>query len=273
MRTCCPACKTCFILAPEDITAAGGKVRCGQCHTVFDTLSHLVGTPAEPATTVEPVIEPPPAAHSTERKRRAVVISRPPRREEPAAKVVDEAPIEQADQTANEEKELPWHLGEPPTRHALWPTVGWFLGSLLMLFLLAAQYIYIERYTYVTKPSLRPWLELACRYSGCELPPRRATGQILMLDNTIQSHPQLQDSLLITATLLNKAGFAQPYPVVELVMVDLDQKVIARRRFRPREYLVDGDPGEPFAEENEAHLQLEVVDPGRDAVGFEFNLL
>lgn len=42
MKTCCPSCKTIFRITPEQLKARAGKVRCGQCRTVFNALDALL---------------------------------------------------------------------------------------------------------------------------------------------------------------------------------------------------------------------------------------
>jgi predicted Zn finger-like uncharacterized protein len=67
MLTQCPECKTTFRLNVTQLKAAGGRVRCSRCHTVFDALDNLF----EPT----PPVEEQPAAQTPE----------PPREEEVAA--------------------------------------------------------------------------------------------------------------------------------------------------------------------------------------------
>ena len=81
----------------------------------------------------------------------------------------------------------------------------------------------------------------------------------------------VRGALMISATLRNDAPFAQPYPVVSLVLADAQGHRVAMRRLRPSEYLDDSEslragmaPGAVTA------LVLEVEDPGNKAVAFEF---
>jgi hypothetical protein len=119
--------------------------------------------------------------------------------------------------------------------------------------------------------TLRPLLSQMCELTGCRLPPRRELGKIVLGNHLVQSHPRYENSLLITATLVNRADFSQPYPIVEVVMTDLGQRVVARRRFLPGEYLVGNSDPDGLNPGSEVPLMLEVVDPGKNAVGFEFN--
>jgi predicted Zn finger-like uncharacterized protein len=58
MFTECPTCQTIFRLTAEDLRRAQGKVRCGECHAVFNALESL----AE-----EPAVAPPPVADTGRR--------------------------------------------------------------------------------------------------------------------------------------------------------------------------------------------------------------
>ena len=49
MLTRCPSCTTTFRVTPEQLKARQGRVRCGQCQTVFNALETLVEEPATAA--------------------------------------------------------------------------------------------------------------------------------------------------------------------------------------------------------------------------------
>ncbi len=390
MYTQCPSCSTFFRITTEQLQAAGGKVRCGECHGVFYAPDHLTeNLPAEirhaaPASRDEPLYEtllretplpeePQPAAaeeppqetgHSlssdldelfdTGATTAPADIARDTPLE-PPAEDAGPLPLPPADPygeedieallkhtppdptTDNEpaEFELPWDdipadmppagetaaldadpasldidtapdtvddfdLPEPelttarsvagpaaaplsplsamladeaatPPRSRLLAGSLWTLGSLLLLATLVMQYLYLNRAMVVHYPELRPLLETLCDYTGCQLPARRDLGALTLLERDIRSHEQYQGALMISATLLNRATFAQPYPAVEVVMRDLGGKVVAARRFQPQEYLPgDATPHHLLAPQGTAQLVLDVTDPGSEAVGFEF---
>jgi hypothetical protein len=149
-------------------------------------------------------------------------------------------------------------------------TILWALGIVLMCGTLVLQYLYYHRLQLVENPQLRPVLTTLCELTGCELPPRRDLGRIELTEHLMQFHPNYEQSLLISATLANRADFDQPYPLVEIVMTDIEQRVVAQRRFPPEQYLHNYHSGNSFRANSEVPLQLEVLDPGNDAVGFEF---
>ncbi len=148
-------------------------------------------------------------------------------------------------------------------------TVLWGLGIVLMCAALVLQYLYYFRLQLVENPQLRPLLTTMCEVTGCALPPRRDLGRIELSEHLMQFHPNYEQSLLITATLANRAEFAQPYPLIEVVMTNIEQQVVARRHFTPQQY-IPKLTNDSFPANSEIPLMLEVVDPGNNAVGFEF---
>lgn len=54
MQTRCPECQTSFRVTPEQLKARAGKVRCGQCQSVFNALDSLVDAPASAPAANEP---------------------------------------------------------------------------------------------------------------------------------------------------------------------------------------------------------------------------
>ncbi len=148
-------------------------------------------------------------------------------------------------------------------------TVLWGLGIVLMCAALVLQYLYYFRLQLVENPQLRPLLTTMCEVTGCVLPPRRDLGRIELSEHLMQFHPNYEQSLLITATLANRAEFAQPYPLIEVLMTNIEQQVVARRHFTPQQY-IPKLTNDSFPANSEIPLMLEVVDPGNNAVGFEF---
>jgi predicted Zn finger-like uncharacterized protein len=155
--------------------------------------------------------------------------------------------------------------------HGTWGAVA---ASLLLIALLVGQYGYVERYRLAAVPQLRPVLEFGCQLLGCDLPLRHDVGRVEILQREVRDHPQVDDALLIHVTFANQADFVQPYPVFAVSFSDVSGTPVATRRFRPDEYLSDTrnsaggmQPGE------RAQLMLEVVDPGPNAVSFQFDFL
>lgn len=153
-------------------------------------------------------------------------------------------------------------------------TAGWVAAILGLLALLIFQYVYFMRDDLTRYPELRPWLEKLCSKMGCELSALRDLDAFEITYREIHSHPKAKDALLINATFVNKASFTQPYPILQISLSDASGHVVASRRLQPAEYLGEGvDIKQGVPPQMPVHVVLEVVDPGRNAVGFQFDFL
>lgn len=141
----------------------------------------------------------------------------------------------------------------------------WWLAAVAVLgALLAAQFAL----------STSAGFEFRCRTLGCTDSTKRDLTRIAALSTNVQRHPGIEGALLISATLRNDAPFPQPYPLVEVKLLDVQGDVIALRRFKPTEYVNDSaERAKGVMPEVLVPLVFEVVDPGIDAVTFEFDFL
>ncbi|MBN8726945.1 MAG: zinc-ribbon and DUF3426 domain-containing protein [Xanthomonadales bacterium] len=255
MYTQCPECSTVFKLDGASLAAAHGSVRCGHCAAVFDGLRSLATElPPEPFDRLPawPLAAGPPQ------------LGLPVYRPNPAQGALFAAPEREA-------------RPRPPafaTRRARRPRRNgpWLAACALLLVALAAQAAWSERDRWLDAPRVRAWLDPACARLGCTLPLRRDAARLVLSSRDIRPHPSAPGALIISATLRNDAPFAQAYPTLKITLSNLDERRVAMRRFRPDEYIGDRrelaaglGPGASSA------LAFEVVDPGQDAVAFEFD--
>ncbi|MEW6352805.1 MAG: zinc-ribbon and DUF3426 domain-containing protein [Pseudomonadota bacterium] len=150
-------------------------------------------------------------------------------------------------------------------------TGAWFVGTLGLLILLIAQYAFFMRDSLAQYPTLRPGLEFVCSvvntFGACEIPLRRDTAQIQLLDRDLRPHPAVQDALIARVTLVNQAPFRQPYPALQLTISDLNGVIVAKRLFQPSEYLdADVDAKRGMAPRAPAPVVVEVATP---SIGFQ----
>lgn len=120
-------------------------------------------------------------------------------------------------------------------------------------------------------PRMDAFMLAVCARIGCVPPPRPAPEAFNLLARDVRRHPDVEDALLITLTLANRADYAAMPPVIEVKLTDLSDRPIALRRFRPEEYLSDREllrhgvaPGSLLP------VAIEVEDPGRGALAFQF---
>jgi predicted Zn finger-like uncharacterized protein len=253
MYTQCPECLTIYRIPVDALTRAHGRARCGVCRAEFDALATLVDhLPAEPVGKLE--------RHAA---------GPLPILDVPAMRPKDG----QHDLFAPDEEDdvapAPTFVHPPATR----PRGNRLLGyvNLLLLVGLLAQATYASRGWWMNEPRLRPWLDAACLRLDCRLPARADLGQIALVSRDVRPHPSQGGALIISATMLNRAAFTQPYPIVEITLSYLDEKLVAMRRVAPQDYLVDARAlARGLAPNATATIDLEVQDPGRNAVAFEF---
>lgn len=147
----------------------------------------------------------------------------------------------------------------------------WALSCLLLVLALIAQIGWAQRATLVRDPATQALALRACANFDCRLPPIRDVAKLELLSRDIRPDPNAAGALTITATVRNDAAFRQPWPVVVVELTDLDNEVVAMRRFRPAEYMPDAARrADGLAPAATAVVAFEVADPGKRAVSFRF---
>jgi hypothetical protein len=150
--------------------------------------------------------------------------------------------------------------------------VSWGIGSLLLMFLFLGQAVYFKHNELGQIGQLRPWIEFFCKTVSCELDMQADIAQIELLGQDIRTHPKTKKALLVSATIINNAPFTQPYPGLRLSFSDMNGEKVAMRNFLPKDYLPSGYHVDDGMESNvPIQLELEIVDPGKKAVNFEFD--
>jgi len=149
-------------------------------------------------------------------------------------------------------------------------TPRWRLVGFALALLLALQLLWSERQALAQDARWRPWLTRLCGYAGCQLQPWHNPRQFVIVDREVRPHPDAGDALQISATFRNSAAFAQAWPQLELRLLDLDGKVTGARRFLPHEYLGAAPDTTTLAPGQAVNARVEVLDPGRTTLSFEF---
>ncbi|MEJ2380363.1 MAG: DUF3426 domain-containing protein [Gammaproteobacteria bacterium] len=157
-------------------------------------------------------------------------------------------------------------------RRSGWRTFAWGLLVVGLILAFAIQYAYFNRADLARNAQLRPWLERACQWAGCSIALTPELNKLRFLNSTVMVDPQQNDRLLILATMVNTAQFPQPYPLLEVRLTSLDGKVVAMRRFKPREYLPnDIDAAQGLQPDTPLSVKLEVVRPQQSVTGYQFD--
>lgn len=259
MYSQCPHCLTIYRVALGELAGGRGEAACGSCDQAFDVLATLSAElPPEPIDRLDVVAPQMPVPIL----RQAVLRPKPLQ-----GSLFDPKAKKQADSFLRQRSPAP----AAGSRRRL----AWWGGAALLAVLLTGQILYVERARLLAIPTYRAWAESLCARLGCTVPgSARSIADIRLISRDIRKHPTVEGALLITATLANTADQSRPYPILELRLSDLDERPVAMRRFMPEDYLSDRSriaPGMPA--QSTVPLEFEVLDPGAQAVAFEFRFL
>jgi predicted Zn finger-like uncharacterized protein len=158
-----------------------------------------------------------------------------------------------------------------PSRGA---TVGWSAAIVIGVLGLLLQLAYLQRDRLADHPQAGPIVVDICkRIPGCELAPKRDLSQLQLVSRNVYSHPNIESALMINAVIVNAANFSQPFPVLLVSMSDVHGKVVAERYFHPAEYLPEKPEAADMQPGKAISVNLEVMDPGQNALAFELDFL
>jgi predicted Zn finger-like uncharacterized protein len=140
---------------------------------------------------------------------------------------------------------------------------------LILAMALGVQYLTYNMSTLAKNPQLRPFYSKACELLGCTLPLQSDLAAIRGKNLLVRSHPSKPGALMIDLIITNYASFPQQFPLLELTFSDANSFPVARRRFKPDEYLSGGllKLGH-MPERTPLHISMAILDPGKDAVNY-----
>lgn len=280
MYTRCPQCQTVFRITATQLKARDGQVRCGRCQNVFQGDRHLVerperkverpaGTPRKRSNRKPPKTDSTGANAAVPELRTATTAT------VPAATRADRAVVhrDRAPLPPSIPDEAPavllQHQGSRTS------ALLWGIGSLLLVIALLAQVVVFYGAQLVrAQPALKPAIEQACRTLPCRHRLVIDMRRLDLVESAVTPHPRYDRALRVQATLVNRAEYVQPYPLLEVTLLNSQGQVVARRAYKPGEYL-------PKAQRSSAGLlpqvavsvKLDITSPGTEASGYEILLL
>lgn len=316
MVTRCPACATLFRVTPQQLQTRHGQVRCGRCTAVFDGFTGLATLPepvvpdaprpeafitgfgekpvtptaesspeqtaresmavSAPESPVVPLIPPVPAGFEFEpagpRPARAIAEVMAPMR------ATTVKPETKPDSTVTSSQTVSADALFLQQAHAKRRSGSrlWTAGSMLLVFVLAAQAVYVYRGELAANyRGLKPVMVKMCDWLACDVPLPQRPKLINIEASDLQSVDRTRPGVIqLTATLRNHADYDLAYPALDLVLTNTKEHTLARRIFLPREYLDktrDVNAGFPANAEITVRLDLDTGELG--AAGFRLDLL
>jgi predicted Zn finger-like uncharacterized protein len=178
--------------------------------------------------------------------------------------VVEEEIVEEAEQVED-------YLLAAPPRPAVAPLWKILVGPLVLL--LAIQFMHTYRHELARHPRIGPAIVGLYGALGVDLQPDWDLHAYEILQWHLGSDPAMPGTLKVRASLKNVASFAQPYPLLKLVLEDRWGERVREREFDPAEYLDPAmAPDRLLAPAQQATATISIVDPGPDAEGFRFDV-
>lgn len=245
--TQCPECSTRFKVSAEQLAAHDGLVRCGRCHEVFDAREYLqeeepnpqLPLPIEDQQTIAegaPSEDPPPPLEEVSVEEAA---TSPETDLTPIPNVpgLEEEVLSLAQQVTLEETSA--EITAPAPRKGSWLGV---VTAVLLTLTLATQATYFYRVELAAHlPGLKPALIQYCELLGCTIELPRQAESMSIESSELESDSVQSNLITLHALLHNLAPYAQAYPSLELTLTDMQDAAIARRVFKPSDYLKASD--------------------------------
>ena len=263
METTCNQCKSRFRITERQLKQAYGKVCCGECGSVFNALHGLKNYDGElpPDYLLQQFDEdePPVDDRVDDRLEESV-------QAEQLAMQAAEAEVETAPELSLHEA----MYGSQRRSFFSMSPLTWLIGILLLSAIGVAQAIYYQRYELIKKPRYQQQVINICQLLPCAQSQFSSTEQIRLLERNVFTHPVSSNALMMTGSFVNKAPFAQKLPDMLISLFDIKGKLIANRVFTAPEYLLTDKNRRVMQPAKPVQFRLEVVDPGTDALTYEF---
>jgi predicted Zn finger-like uncharacterized protein len=250
--TRCPGCHTTHALSAGLLAQGGGRYRCGKCQKVCNALDALFDEYPDagdkPPTTGDlPVLgvklDLEEARQSRLDPEHASLVGE---RQEPA--------------------------GEPRRARSGLARLVWIAGAAVVAIAVAFEWSDFQQKPLLEQPAVQSWMiRLGIREPSPD-PIFRDLEQIVLVSRELKTHPLREDMLRLTATIVNRAAKTQPYPELEVLLLDSRGVEISRKLFTPEDYLAENSSTiSGMTPQAYLPLILDLPDPGREAVGFELN--
>lgn len=255
MFTRCPGCHTVHPLNAGLLAQGNGLYRCGKCGKVSNALQNLFDSWPEagdkPSSDGVASRQPPVLETKLELHAAAEDDGRGP--------LPEDMPPLPAD----------IDLQGEPVDHSRGRKV-WTAAAIVMVAVTMLNLFFVSGDALLAQPSIRSALQKVGAMDAPPEPVYRNLELLHLASSEMHSHPTLDETLVLNATIVNRADKKQPFPALQVTLFDAQNQPLASRLFSPHEYLPPtsgSDPGMPPG----AYLPviMELLDPGDHAVGFE----
>jgi len=162
---------------------------------------------------------------------------------------------------------------EPVEGRSVWGALAWSLAAFALAVVLAGQVIHHFRQDLVRHPQLGPPLRAAYERLGLDLLPNWDLAAFELRQWGSAADAAAPGRMVVRASLTNRAGFAQPHPILRLELEDRFGATVATRDFEPSDYLKNPSQATRLiAPGASSEAELLLADPGAEAVGYRLDV-
>ncbi|MCU0767257.1 MAG: DUF3426 domain-containing protein [Gammaproteobacteria bacterium] len=156
-----------------------------------------------------------------------------------------------------------------PRPRSLLASLVWLVGVLGLLAVAAAQAVWQRPELLDLAPEVRAVAEWACGELGCALPRAADRTALRVESSTLEPLEGVPGVSALRLGLVNRSVRPQEPPGLRLTLLDAADNVVARRVFRPEEYLRGG---ELLAPGSRAQVELTLDAPETEFAGYRVDL-
>jgi hypothetical protein len=157
-----------------------------------------------------------------------------------------------------------------PRPRSLLASLLWLVGALGLLLVAGAQAVWQRPELLELSPALRVVAERACAELGCVLPKVSDPHALRVQASNLEPLDDLPGVSVLRVDIVNRAAHTEMPPGLRLTLVDAADRPVARRVFRPEEYLRDG--AAPVPPGGQIAVALAVESPETEFAGYRVDL-
>jgi predicted Zn finger-like uncharacterized protein len=150
-----------------------------------------------------------------------------------------------------------------------WP---WVAGVAVLALMLLLQVVHAARNDLVRSPTFGPLIAGAYALAGASVLAPTDLSAYELRQWGAASDPSEANRLMLRASIVNRAPFAQPLPLLRLSLQDRFGATIGKRDIGPADYLPGAGGASLLSPGERADALIRIVDPGSEAVGFELDI-
>jgi len=178
-------------------------------------------------------------------------------------RLAEEAEARKAAEAAFDTDEEPGFLSQR------WP---WVAGVAVLALLLLLQVVHSQRDALVESPALGPAVAGTYAFLGLSVMAPTDLSAYELRQWGAASDPNEANRLILRASIVNRATYAQPFPLLRLTLQDRFGGTLRQGDIQPADYLPGAGVGGLLGPGERADALIRIVDPGSEAVGFELDI-